>query len=562
VFRRILVGGLVLIFLALAELPRVAFPAAAPGAVSHADEPYSYIHHAVSTHRPAAQEAFDRGLTLVYAYQSAEAEQSFRQAAKLDPQLAMAWWGVGLALGPNINASPDLAKTHQAAEALRRAAELAGQGATASEQAYIAALAMRYSAAEKPDYDRLSLDYRGAMRRVVEEHPEDSDAAALYAEAIMDLRPWQLWNADRTPAPDTEELVGMLEAHIARAPTHMGLLHLYLHAVEAGPHPERALDAAHRLAAEPMEPAAAHLVHMPAHIYLRTGDWTSAIEANQHSVRHALDFKHSDTPAAEHACGHCLDFLRYAHSMVGNFDGAREAAEQFQELNKDPTDTLAVLLRFRRWDDVLIFPEPPSDAKSKFDSPHFVQGFWHFARGLALVGSGRIEHAESELAALRVEFKLLPAQASQGVQATQAAALDVEHTLDRLFERGNREALTMADLILGARLAEARKNPTDAVALLRKAVNVQDAGAYSEPPVWYYPIRESLGGALLKLGQSAQAEAVFREDLRRNPHNPRSLYGLAAALRAQHREAPAAEAQAQFRALWQPADVKLEVAEF
>ena len=521
-----------------------------------ADEPYTYIHHAVSTNRPAAQEAFDRGLTLVYAYQGTEAEQSFRQAAKLDPELAMAWWGIALSLGPNINNSPDLAKTHQAAEALRRAAVLARKRATTEELAYISALATRYTSEEKADFDRLAVNYREAMRVIVRAHPKDADAATLYAEAIMDLRPWQLWSADGSPEPDTEELLRTIEEHLASAPNHIGLLHLYIHAIEASPYPERALAAAHRLALQPMEPAAAHLVHMPAHIYLRVGDWTSAIASNQHATRHALDFQQSLTPAAEHACGHCLDFLHYAYSMVGNLAAARAAAEEFQQLTKDPTDTLHVLVRFAQWDDVLIFPEPQSDAKSKLDSPQFVRGFWHYARGLALVATARPQRAQIELAALRAEAKRLPT-----TSVAAAGALDVEHTIDRLFARSNIDGLAMAELILSARLAQSTKHLPEAIAQLRQAVDRQDHTVYTEPPVWYYPIRESLGAALLQSGERTQAEAVFREDLRRNPNNPRSLFGLAAAYRLEGKAMRATQAEAQFRANWQPADHKLILAD-
>jgi tetratricopeptide (TPR) repeat protein len=521
-----------------------------------AAEPYTYVHHPVSTDRVAAQEAFDRGLTMIYAYAPDEAQLSFELAAKLDPSLAMAWWGIALAHGPNINNEPELEATHQAAEALRHASELARSHATAEEQAYIAALSTRYSSEPQPDFDQLAANYRDAMRALVAAHPEDADAGALYAEALMDLHPWRLWSNAGAPAPGTEELVSMLEAHLARAPTHIGLMHLYIHAVEASPHPERALEVAHRLGGLAMEPAAAHLVHMPAHIYLRVGDWAAAIEANEHSVHHALDYRHSAYPADQQACAHCLDFLAYAYAMAGDLADARMAAEHFQVLWEDPTDLLAVLARFRQWSALLQLPEPTREPQPRKSDVHFAHGFWHYARGVALAATAQPQQAEVELAALRAEAAQLPPRFT-----VPAGTLGLAHTLEDLFRESDQDTLALADAVLSARIAEARGQHAVAIAHWREAVRLQDHAAYSEPPLWYYPVRDSLGAALLRSGEASEALTVFNEDLQHTPHNARAYLGLAAAYGALHQQQAARAAEAQYRQSWQLADGPLTLAD-
>src|SRR5579871_2061194 len=322
---------------------------------------YTYVHHPVSTTNPAAQFAFDRGLTMFFAYQPDEAEIAFREAARLDPNLAMAWWGIGLAIGPNINEQPTPEKTAKAAEALARAVELAKTTASDSERDYIAALNARYTAAPDPDFDQLATAYRDAMRNVVEKYPADPDARAVFAEAIMDLHPWRLWTSIGGPEAGTEELVQTLEQGLAAYPNHIGLLHFYIHAVEASTNPARALPVAQRLASLPMEPAAAHLVHMPAHIYMRVGDWEAAVTANEHATHHALDYRLSNNPTAQRACGHCADFLTYAYMMQGNLAHARESSGNYEKMTQDPSNTIAMLTRFRRWDEILALSEPADD---------------------------------------------------------------------------------------------------------------------------------------------------------------------------------------------------------
>jgi len=514
---------------------------------------YTYVHHPVSTDVPAAQFAFDRGLTMFFAYQPEEAEVAFREAARLDPGLAMAWWGVGLAIGPNINEQPTPEKTVKAAEALARASLLAKTRATPAEVDYVNALSLRYTLASEPDFDQLATLYRDGMRAVVQKYPTDADARALFAEAIMDLHPWRLWHSSGGPEVGTEELVATLEQGLAAEPNHIGLLHFYIHAVEASKDPGRALQVAHRLAALPMEPAAAHLVHMPAHIYMRVGDWEAAVESNEHATHHALDYRLSNNPKAQRACGHCADFLSYAYMMQGNLAQARQASENYEKMMGDPTNTIAVLTRFGRWDEVAAFPEPSDQAKNDVHNVHAVRGFWHFARGMAFAGKRQLDRAQEELKGLQSETALAPPEVSL------EGAPDVQHVLDKIIQTADAVNLKIAAAILGSRVAEARKKIPESVELMRTAVKLQDEGPYGEPPAWFYPVRESLGALLLRHGSAAEAVEVFTENLRLSPNDPRALVGLSAALSAAGRKADAAAAQARLEAARRFADVPLSV---
>lgn len=549
----------VLLLTGATALPSPRPPGPAPRPLphpAHASRPsrppgYSYVHHRVSTDVPAAQFAFDRGLTMVFAYQPDEAERAFREAVRLDPSLAMAWWGIGLSLGPDINVEPDRKKTAAAAEALARAAMLAGNRGTGGERDYIAALSARYTDSPEPDFDRLATAYRDAMRALVHKYPDDPDAAALFAEAIMDLHPWRLWDAAGQPRPGTPELVDLIERGLRSHPGHLGLLHFYIHAVEASTDPGRALAAAQRLSALPMEPAAAHLVHMPAHIYMRVGDWEAAVEANRHATHHALDYRVSSNPTAQRACGHCADFLSYAYMMQGDEAHARKSAADYQTLTGDPSNSIAVLVRFRQWPELLDLPDPALESKTEAHDAHAIQGFWHFARGLALAGTGQIAQAQAELAALHAQSAQAPAGANFD------GPPDVEHVLEKTSRTTDAVNLQIAAALLGSRIAEAGQHMATATELMHEAVRLQDQMPYSEPPPWFYPVRESLGGLLLRAGSAVDAEAVFRQDLRHTPNNPRSLLGLAAALDAQGRTAEAAQERTRFESASRYSDVKL-----
>ncbi len=498
-----------------------------------AAEPYVYAHHAVSTPVAAAQAAFDRGLTLVYAYQREEAEQAFRQAARLDPGCAMAFWGVALALGANINEQPTAAHSAEAAKAIRHAGALVARRGTREEHDYIEALAARYSAAPEPDFDALALAYRDRMRELVQRHPQDPDAAALFAEAIMDLHPWRLWTPAGEPRDGTAELVTVIETGLRAHPEHLGLLHFYIHAVEASREPGRALAGARRLAALPMEPAAAHLVHMPAHTFLRVGDWQAAVDANEHAVHQAVGFRQSKDPDVEHACSHCLQFLSYAYGMQGNAAGAREAAGRARGLDSEPSDLIAVLARFGDWPELLALPDPAAEQPAGASNRHLVSALWHYGRGLAELASLHADRAAAELGALRSEAAQVPAAPVFGDQP------DVAHVIDKLEAAESATILALAEHVLAARLAFAAGRTAEAESLLQEAVAIQDHAEYTEPPPWHVPLRETLAVVQFRSGAIAEAERSLRECLEYTPHDARALIGLRQVLEASGRVAEA-----------------------
>jgi len=488
--------------------------------------PFDYAHHTVSTAVPAAQAAFDRALTLVYAYNADEAELQFREAARLDPDLAMAWWGVALALGPDINSAPDAARTIKAAAAIGRARRLAAQRASRAERDYIEALAARYSAAPEPDFDVLALGYRDRMRELSRRYPGDPDAAALFAESIMDLHPWRLWSAHGEPADGTDELVGVIEAGLRSHPRHVGLMHFYIHAVEASDDPARALGAAQRLASMRFELGASHLLHMPAHIFMRVGDWPAAVRANEHAIHHALGYRLSRDPDVELACAHCAAFLAYAYGIQGDLSGVRRQAPVLEKLWHDSSTAIVELALFRRYDELLAVPEPSTEKHPDEGDPHAARAIWHYGRAIAGLGQSDLTAAEVELAGLHAEAAL--AAPSPVFPADRP---DVAHVQGNITAATTAASLGIAERLVSGRLALARGDAARALEEFRAAVEVQDNAQYTEPPLWPYPVRETLAAALIRTGAIAEAIEVLRESLRRVPHDPRALVGLRQALR-------------------------------
>src|SRR5882672_1757365 len=349
--------------------------------------------HPVSTTNAQAQAFFDQGLRLIYAFNHDEAERSFQRAAELDPKLAMAYWGIAEAVGPNYNDPASEDRFVQAHQAIENAASLAG-GASESDQAYIAALAKRFPADSKSDLQAAAEEYRDAMRQVSRKFPDDLDAATLFAEAGMDLHPWGLWHMDGTPEAGTEEIVATLESVIRREPNHMGAVHYYIHAVEASRSPERALAGANRLAQ--LAPAAGHIVHMPAHIYIRTGDYEAAVKTNQQAA--AVDRAYIKSTGAQGIYpmmyySHNLHFIAMCSAMNGNYTEARKNADllaanvgphvkEMPPLEGFMTIPLAVEVRFHHWDEILKMPQPDPAMK-------IATVFWHFGRGMALADTGQ-----------------------------------------------------------------------------------------------------------------------------------------------------------------------------
>jgi tetratricopeptide (TPR) repeat protein len=508
-------------------------------------------HHPVTTRNPEAQRFFDQGLALVYAFNHEGAVRAFKRAAELDPEMAMAHWGVALALGPNINLDIDAEREKLAYEAVQKAAALASK-ASERERAYIEALKKRYSNLPNPDLKKLAVDYKNAMGELVKSYPDDLDAATLYAESAMNLRPWQLWSADGTPAEGTLEIVAVLESVLKRNPDHIGANHYYIHAVEASPHPEWALPSAQRL--KVLTPAAGHLVHMPAHIDMRVGNYEAAARSNAYAAEaDELYFKDNGAggmyPMMYYS--HNLHFLAVAHAMQGRFEDAKRAADRLQahmstymkegpELQAMlpmldtfiPTPTL-VQVRFRRWDDILKLTAPDKRLLA-------TNGLWRFARGMAYAATNQIDKAEAEQSALITGARAMSPDATFGLSKASSV-------------------LAIAENILAARIALARNQKAQAVERLRKAVEIEDTLRYNEPADWYIPARESLGGALILSGDYAEAEKVFRADLERNPRSGRSLFGLQESLRLQGKQAAAQFVKREFDAAWKKADGALRV---
>jgi tetratricopeptide (TPR) repeat protein len=504
------------------------------------------VHHPVSTSNPEAQKFFDQGLRLIYAFNHDEAARSFQRAAELDSKLAIAYWGVAEAVGPNYNDPASEERVKQAHEAIQKAVDLSSS-ASPSEQAYIQAMAKRFPADPKIDLRKAAEDYHDAMREVSKKYPDDLDAATLFAESGMNLHPWGLWHVDGRPEAGTEEIVATLESVMRRDPNHLGAIHYYIHATEASAHPERALAGANRLAS--MAPAAGHIVHMPAHVYIRTGDYEAAVKINEEAA--AVDRAYIKASGAQGIYpmmyySHNLHFIAMCASMNGNYAEAKKNADllvanvgphvkDMPPLEGFMTIPMAVDVRFHKWNDILAMPQPDPAMK-------ITTGFWHFSRGMALAGTGKLSEAEAE-------YKIV-SEAEQNTPPDLVFAMPINNKA--------KDIMKISEDVLGAKIAMARKDNVQAISLLTAAVAIQDTLKYGEPPDWFFPVRESLGGALLINGDAAGAEKVFRADLDQNPRNPRSLFGLQQTLKAQKRNYDAGFVESEFHDSWKGGEVKVE----
>jgi tetratricopeptide (TPR) repeat protein len=501
----------------------------------------------ITTSSAEAAHYFNQGLNFLYGFNHDEAIRSFKQAAALDPGCAMAAWGVSVAYGPHINnpsMPPERAKAAWAA--LEQARALA-ERASPVERALITALSQRYADPQPADRKPLDQAYAAAMRLVHRDYPDDADVAALFAESLMDLRPWDLWTQDGKPQPGTPEIVAVLERTLSQAPAHPLALHLYIHAVEASPTPERADAAADRL--RDLMPGIGHMVHMPSHIDVRRGRWQQAATANEKAIEADRRYR-ALSPRQDFYrvyMAHNLHMLAYAAMMQGQGERALRAVREmvagipadWLQANAAIADgftamSLEVLMRFGRWEEVLAEPDFPSYLP-------IARAMRHVARGVAYTARGDLEGARAEQRAFAEARAKVPAGAFFGNNSAADLLAVAGHLLDGeiLFRSG-------------------RTGP--ALAALREAVRREDGLRYDEPPDWIHPVRHVLGAVLLKAGRPAEAEVVYREDLRRLPDNGWSLYGLGRSLRAQKSAAKAAEAarvEARFNQIWGAADVKL-----
>lgn len=498
-------------------------------------------HHPITTAIPRTQDYFDQGLRLVFAFNHDEAIRAFSEAARLDPDCAMCYWGSALALGPHINAKMDAASAKKAYSLVQRAVSLVSR-ASKPEQAYIRALAQRYARQPPTDRSRLDHAYARAMADVVQQFPDDLDAATLYAEALMDLRPWNYWTPDGRPQPGTTEILTLLEGVIARDPHHPGACHYYIHAVEAVS-PEKALACAERLAK--LMPGAGHMVHMPAHIYVRVGRYADAVESNRHAVHTDEDYIADQRPTGLYPLAyypHNYHFLAFAATMAGRSAEAIEAAraltvkvtpavaEKFPELEALVPYLPLILVTFGRWDEVLAEPLPS-------DRLRFANAMTHYARGVAFAAKSKVSAAHAALNKVRRASAAMP-------------------------EGTNKSVLKIAANALAGEIAARQGRLNAPIAHFKRAMELEDRLPYTEPPFWFYPLRHSLGKALLAAGRPEEAETVYREDLKRFPENGWALHGLEMSLRAQGRTAQAAEIAQRFRRAWSGADILLSTSRF
>jgi tetratricopeptide (TPR) repeat protein len=499
----------------------------------------------VSTSSDRAQMFINQGVNLAYGFNHAEAFRAFAEAARLDPSCAMAYWGQALVLGPNINAPMNAEDEPKAYALAQKALELMS-GATPREQGYIEAVARRYTgnAADRQAADRAFVQ---AMRGLVDDHPDDLDARTIYAEAIMDLRPWNYWTRDGQPYDDTRDIQKSLEYVIAKNPNHPGALHYWIHLWEPTDTPERAEAEADRLLT--LMPGAGHVVHMPAHIYMRVGRHADVVKSNQMAVLADEDYIAQCRAQGLYPLGyypHNIHFIWMGATASGQRQLALESSRKLAgAIPREALGEVPILqgflvvpywamVRFGEWDAILADKGPPHETA-------FTRGAWRYARAMALTAKGRLAAAEAELARLRTLVN------DPSLKSPVTFSTNTGHAI-----------LRIAPEVVAGEIAARRKNWNTALLHLERAVRYEDALNYQEPPDWHAPVRQNLGAVLLAAGRADEAEAVYWEDLRKNPGTGWSLFGLVQSLKAQGKDADAALAEERFRAAWKDADITLK----
>jgi len=508
-------------------------------------------HFPVTTQVPESQVFFDQGLRLTYAFNHSEALRAFKEAARLDPGNAMAYWGWALVLGPNLNLPMVPEVVPQAYRAIQQAVALKDT-VSGRERAYIEALAERYTndpSADRADFDRA---YAEAMRHLAARYPDDLDAATLYAASLMNLTPWDYWNLDGSPKAGTLEVLDALQSVINRNSRHPGALHYYIHAVEAR-HPQMGEQPADQLAG--LMPGAGHLVHMPSHIYMRVGRYGDSYDANRRAV--AADENYITQCRAQNIYPlnyypHNIHFMAWSAMFQGRPEEALQAARKIvdkvpPELSADKnvwalyetflSQPMFVMVRFGMWDAMLAEPKP--DIASQF-----MTGVWHYGRALAYLYNDRTGEARQELGQLSIARTVM-GEAEHYVGFATAGTL-----------------LTIAEEIVSGELAYAEGRTMEGLAHLERAVRLEDGLRYNEPPDWYFPVRHYLGAMLLDAGRPNEAEVVYAADLRKNPNNGYALFGLQQALAQQGKQADAATVAERFDRTWASADHELTTSRF
>jgi tetratricopeptide (TPR) repeat protein len=509
-------------------------------------------HHSITTDSDLAQRYFDQGLIFAYGFNHSEAERAFVAATRLDPECAMCYWGAALVLGPNINTLMEDEAVPTAYGRAQKALELSSR-VSAKEQAYIQALSKRYGPEPLKDRTLLDVGYANAMREVASSFPDDSDAATIFGEALMVLHPWDYWQEDGEPQPWTGEILNVLELALKIDPNNPGANHLYVHAVEASPNPERGLVSADRL--RDLVPGIGHMVHMPSHIYLRTGYYHEGSLANERAIKSDQDYASRTEALGLYPIlymPHNYHFLVATASMEGRSEEAIEVARNMsmhtdQQMMREPgfgtlqhfwVTPLYVFIRFGKWDEILAEPPPPEDLI-------YPTGVYHYARGMAFTREGRLQEAHEELDGLSL--------VASDPALRRVTIWDINTTWSLIH---------IADQVLTGELAAKRGDYEEAISHLERGVRLEDELNYDEPPPWLIPVRQSLGAILLQAGRPAEAEKVYCEDLRHYPENGWSLYGLHQSLVAQGKTEAAAEAKRRGEIAWARADVTLRGSTF
>ena len=524
-------------------------PRKAAGPIAPVLKGIGHHHHPVSTRSERAQFFFDQGLRLTYAFNHQEALRSFKEAARLDPDCAMAYWGWALVLGPNLNLPMSAAAAAQAYEAVQMALSHKGN-ATSRERDYIDALAKRYTADPQADRKALDTAYAEAMDQLHARYPDDLDAATLYAAALMNISPWNYWTKEGKPRPNTPKILKALEAVMQEDPGHEGALHYYIHAVESVD-AERGVQAADRLRG--LTPGAGHLVHMPTHIYMQVGRYAESFTLNAQAAKADENYLIQCRSQGIYPLGyypHNIHFQTWAALMLGKRSEALIAARKVA--SKVPRDfsgnewalfqtfasmPLVTMVRFGQWDSVLAEPKPPAKW-------HYMTGIWRYARGMAFTHKQQPDSAAGELDML------------------QAIVRDARSQQEMIGFSDAPNLLTIASEVLAGEMAAKQNRFKAAISHLEHAVELEDGLMYNEPPDWYYPVRHTLGAVLLEAGQPEKAERVYRQDLKRYRENGYSLFGLWQSVKAQGRSVEAAGIEKRYRQAWSQADMKLASSRF
>ena len=508
------------------------------------------LHYSISTRDSLAQKFFDQGLKLIYGFNHVEAMRAFKEASRLDPSCAMAWWGQALTLGPNINDWNPKDREAMALQAIAKAKELSVGSTTQKEKDFILAMALRYDGKAHDNRDPLNIAYRDAMEKLAKKYPNDPEALVLYADAIMTSMPWDYWNKDGSPKPLTSLARKALESAMKTFPRHPGAHHMYIHLVEASNAPGDAHKSAEFL--ETAMPAAGHIVHMPSHIYARVGEYERSNNSNRLAIKADEEFLSRSDDQGLYRVGyypHNIDFLAFGTLMNG------ESATAIAEANKlayhmKPIENvvpayydyyagspLIAFVRYGKWNDILALPLP-EDRRYHFSALH------HYARGIAFLRTANLSEAKRELSKL-----------------DSIHHLDTLNTIYAFFNCTQQIVKVAANLLKGEVLIGERK-VDEGLSALKEAVVAEDELRYNEPSDWRLPARHFLGAALCDAGKYAEAENVYKEDLARNPENGWSLRGLAVCQQKTGKAADASATMKRFANTWSKADVTISSSRF